>query len=128
MLSALKTEELIGILAHEIAHAQRRHALKIFLGSLFIVVIEITIALLLLRKAKIVDALIIAFGVAWFIDILLRAVNRKFEYEADLIGARIVGKDVMISALKKMNKLSNSKGHTSKFSEILNDHLQLKIG
>jgi STE24 endopeptidase len=122
LLSALKTEEVVGILAHEVAHAQRKHTLKIFLGSLFIVVIEITIVLLLLRKAKIVDALIIAFGAVWFIDILLRAVNRKFEYEADLIAARIVGRDVMISALKKMNKLSNSKEHSSKFSEILSDH------
>ena len=122
LLSALKTEELMGILAHEIAHAQRKHTLKIFLGSLLLVVIEITIALLLLHKAKIVDALIIAFGVAWFIDILLRVVNRKFEYEADLIAARIVGRDIMISALKKMNKLSNSKEPSSKFSEILSDH------
>jgi len=84
-------------------HAQRRHTLKIFLGGLFVVFIEIVIALLLLRRAGIVDSLIIAFGVAWFVDLLLRAVNRKFEYEADLIGARIVGKDVMISALKKMS-------------------------
>ena len=122
LLSVLEIEELVGIIAHEVAHAQKRHTLKIFLGSLFIVVIEITVALLLLRKARIVDALIIAFGVAWFIDLLLRAVNRKFEYEADLIGARIVGRDVMISALKKMSELSNSKGHTSKFSEILSDH------
>ena len=101
LLSSLRTEELIGILAHEVAHAQRRHTLKIFLGSLFIVVIEIIIALLLLHKMGIVDSLIIAFGTAWFIDMLLRALNRKFEYEADLIAAKIVGKDVMISALKK---------------------------
>ena len=122
LLSVLEIEELVGIIAHEVAHAQKRHTLKIFLGSLFIVVIEITVALLLIRKARIVDALIIAFGVAWFIDLLLRAVNRKFEYEADLIGARVVGSDVMISALKKMSELSNSKGHTSKFSEILSGH------
>jgi len=122
LLSALEIEEIVGILAHEVAHAQRRHTLKIFAGGLFITIIEITIALLLLRKAGIVDALIIAFGVAWFVDLLLRAVNRKFEYEADLIGARIVGRDVMISALKKMSELSNSKGHTSKFSEVLSDH------
>ena len=101
MLSTLKTEELVGILAHEIAHAQKKHMLKIFLGNLLIVVIEITIALLFLHKAKIVDALIIAFGVAWFIDIFPRVLNRKFEYEADLIVARIVGKEVMISVLKK---------------------------
>ncbi len=122
LLSALEIGELVGVIAHEVAHAQRRHTLKLFLGSLFVVAIEITVALLLIRKAGIVDALIIAFGVAWFIDLILRAINRKFEYEADLTGAKIVGRDVMISALKKMSELSNSKGHTSKFSEILSDH------
>jgi len=89
-------EETLDILAHEVVHARRKYTLKIFLGGLFVVFIEILIALLL-RKAGIVDALIIAFGAAWFVDLLLRAVNRRFEYEADLIGARIAGRDVMIS-------------------------------
>ncbi len=122
LLSALKTEELVAVLAHEVAHAQKRHTLKVFLGSLLVVVIEVIIALLLLREATIVDALIIAFGAAWLIDILLRALNRKFEYEADLIAARIVGKDAVISALKKLKELSRLEEYTSRFYEILSDH------
>ena len=122
LLSALKTEELVAVLAHEVAHAQKRHTLKVFLGSLLVVVIEVIIALLLLRKATIIDALIIAFSTAWLIDILLRALNRKFEYEADLIAARIVGKDAVISALKKLKELGSLKEYTSKFYEILSDH------
>ncbi len=122
LLSALKTEELVAVLAHEVAHAQKRHTLKVFLGSLLVVVIEVIIALLLLRKATIVDALLIASGAAWLIDILLRALNRKFEYEADLIAAKIVGKDAMISALKKLKELGSLKEYTSKFYEILSDN------
>lgn len=122
LLSALKTEELVGVLAHEVAHAQRRHTLKIFLGGILVVVIEIMVALTLLHKTGIVDTLIITFAAAWFIDILLRALNRKFEYEADLIAARIVGKDTMISVLKKINELSRPKEHASKLTEFLSDH------
>jgi len=33
------------------------------------------------------------------------AVNRRFEYEAYLIAARVVGRDVMISALRKLSEL-----------------------
>ena len=84
----------------KIAHAQKKHTLKIILETLLVIVIEIIVALILLHKVKIVDALIIAFSVAWFINIFLRVLNRKFEYKADLIVARIVGKEVMISALK----------------------------
>jgi len=54
------------------------------------------------------------------VDLLLRAVNRRLEYEADLIGARIAGKDAMISALKKMSEMSSER--MSKFQEILSDH------
>jgi len=30
LLSALSAEEILGVLAHEVVHAQRRHTLKIF--------------------------------------------------------------------------------------------------
>jgi len=54
LLSALSAEEILGVLAHEVVHAQRKHTLKIFLGGLFVVFIEIMIALLLLRRAVLI--------------------------------------------------------------------------
>jgi len=52
----------------------------------------------------------LASGTAVLMDLLWRAVNRRFEYEADSIAARIVGRDAMISALRKLSELRGSSG------------------
>ncbi len=117
LLSSLNTEELLAVLAHEVAHAQKKHTLKIFMGSVLIVVLEVAVALFLLQKAGIVDSLIIAFSTAWFVDLFFRTLNRRLEYEADLIGAKVAGKEAMIFALKKIGEISQNTG-----SEILSDH------
>jgi len=64
----------------------------------------------------------LASGTAVLMDLLWLAVNRRFEYEADLIAARVVGRDAMISALRKLSELSGSGEHLSKLSEVHSDH------
>lgn len=125
VLLSLDKRELMAVLAHEIAHLQMNHPVwESFTIPFYFGALLTSILLLLHAGVRLLDALIMASGIVFFIDITLtRPLSRKHEYEADLFAARIVGKDAMISALEKMRELININKTIWKFSEKYNDIL-----
>jgi len=120
LLKTLNTEELIGVLAHEVAHASRKHTLKIFTLGIAAIIVEIVLLMFFLHRMRPVEAIIFTGFILSILEKVYLALQRRFEYEADLTGAKVVGKDVMISALRKLSALCGDK--KSKLYEIYSDH------
>jgi len=120
LLKTLNTEELIGVLAHEVAHASRKHTLKIFMLGIAAIIVEIVLLMFFLYRMRPVEAIMLTGVALSILEKVYLALQRRFEYEADLTGAKVVGKDVMISALRKLSALCGDK--KSKLYEIYSDH------
>ncbi len=119
------TDELVAVLAHEMGHFKKKHILKrIFLAILQMGLIFFLISVFISSDGlfnaffmdhKSVYAGLIFFGMLYspidfFISIIMQAVSRKDEYEADRFAAETIhDKDDMINALKKLSvhNLSN---------------------
>ncbi len=123
------TDELVGVLAHEIGHFKKKHIIK----SLVIGIVTTGVMFFLLGLMLNNRALFDAFGVKEtsvyvslvLFGLLLSPLNeilsvsgnwlsRKHEFEADAYAAEVTGKpEAMISALKKLStdNLSNLTPH-----------------
>lgn len=119
------TDELVAVLAHEMGHFKKNHILKrIFLAILHMGLIFFLISVFIhsdgLFEAFFMDhqsiyAGLIFFGMLYspidfFISMIMQAVSRKDEYEADRFAAETIHhKEDMINALKKLSvhNLSN---------------------
>ncbi len=119
------TDELVAVLAHEMGHFKKKHILKrIFLAILQMGLIFFLISVFIhsdgLFKAffmehKSIYAGLIFFGMLYspidfVISMIMQAVSRKDEYEADRFAAETIhDKEDMICALKKLSvhNLSN---------------------
>jgi STE24 endopeptidase len=124
-----KTEEMVGILAHEIGHFKKKHILKmqitgiIHTGVLFLL-LQIFLTQQGLFNAFGMDTMPLYAGFVFFgllykpieliISMAMNAISRRHEYEADQF-ACITTKDSesLVAALKKLslNNLSNLTPH-----------------
>jgi len=117
LIEKMNEDEIVAVLAHEIAHAKYRHSLKSaplsILKIVFILLISFTILnILSIYTSFGFDSVNIAF--AMFILVFLyqpigiilgipgSALSRKHEYEADAFACHEVSPEIMISALKKL--------------------------
>ncbi len=119
------TDELVAVLAHEMGHFKKKHILKrIFLAILQMGLIFFLISVFIhsdglfdafFMDHKSIYAGLIFFGMLYspidfFISMIMQAVSRKDEYEADRFAAETIhNKEDMINALKKLSvhNLSN---------------------
>ncbi len=119
------TDELVAVLAHEMGHFKKNHILKrIFLAILQMGLIFFLISVFIhsdglfdafFMDHKSIYAGLIFFGMLYspidfFISMIMQAVSRKDEYEADRFAAETIhDKEDMIIALKKLSvhNLSN---------------------
>jgi Zn-dependent protease with chaperone function len=112
LIDNLTPEETGAVLAHELAHAKRRHVAKTVIVILAVVLSSID--LLLLNKLNqfslelsaglVTSALIILFG---GIMLLLTVLQRRFEREADRIAVyTIKDGEPLASALRKLNAVN----------------------
>ena len=121
-------EELVAVLAHEIAHYKKKHTLK----GMFISLIHTGVVLYLLGIFINYDVLsmamggqeasfhlgILAFGLLYspistVLGIIGNVISRKHEYEADEFAAKNYNAEPLQEALKKLsvNNLSNLRPH-----------------
>jgi STE24 endopeptidase len=123
------TEELVGVLAHEIGHYKKRHVLL----GMFMSILGNGLMLYMLSRFLMIPGFFSAFGVTevsvyvglvlfsimfsfigFFLSLPSNALSRKFEYDADAY-AHNATRDVetLISALKKLSRdnLSNLNPH-----------------
>lgn len=129
LVNSMSTEEIVGVLAHEIGHCKLNHIKRMFITS--IVTTGITfycLSLVLgyepLYAAFHVEHMTVAVGIVLFnflytplsllMTIFASHQSRKYEFEADAFAAKTTGKPAALSgALVKLsvNSLSNLTPH-----------------
>lgn len=111
LLENMSKEEVNAVMAHELAHAKRKHVMKISGLLLFtsIIGIDLFVVAATLGQTSIWPLISIVAGfVALFLgpQLVLR-LQRKFELEADEIAVRALGEGKpMVSALQKLVALN----------------------
>ena len=110
-------DEIVSILAHEIGHSKKRHVLKTtpltiivtglgFLAAYFIITKPAVSIAFGFEEANVVFGFIVMMIMVSPISILLKipinALSRRYEYEADAFEKEMMGKEIPVSALKKL--------------------------
>lgn len=120
LIKNLEPEETVAVIAHEFAHAKKRHVLKNMMLSWLSMLIAANMLLFpfdisnlpYLDAALFLGGLAILFGSTIFV---LPYYQRKFESEADVIAASIIDGNLLISALEKIAELNLTPRDLSKF-------------
>ena len=129
LVQQLAELELEAVLAHEIGHYKRKHVLKMLVGSAASLFVGFGIAAWLAKRAWFyqsfgfeagsVAPVLLLFGLLsgvvtfWFAP-LQNLCSRRYEYQADLFAAKIMGEPrSLVGALRKLNEknLSNLTPH-----------------
>lgn len=130
LINDLETDEIVGVLAHEIGHYKKKHVfinmiLSILLTGLTLFILSLFINNSLLSEALSVQKTsfhigLIAFGVLYtpiseITGLMMNILSRKFEYQADDYAKEHFASEPLISSLKKLSKnsLSNLTPHKS---------------
>jgi len=128
LINDLETNEIIGVLAHEVGHYKKKHVFVNMLLSILLTGLTLYILSLLIGNSILSQALsvekpsfhigLIAFGVLYspiseITGIIMNYISRKFEYQADDFAKENYDADSLISSLKKLSKnsLSNLTPH-----------------
>lgn len=111
LLDNMSTEEVSAVMAHELAHAKKRHALKLTALVLFVTMVGSDLFIVgdMLNQASLLPLIPIGAGFAVIFaggNLVLR-LQRRFELEADEAAVRTLGDGrSMISALRKLMDLN----------------------
>ena len=128
LINDLETDEIVGVLAHEIGHYQKKHTIYNLVLSILTTGITLFILSLFIDSPLLAEALgvsipsfhigIIAFGILYspiseITGLLMNLLSRKFEYQADDYAKTNYDGKPLTSALKKLSKnsLSNLTPH-----------------
>lgn len=128
LINDLKVDEIVAVLAHEVGHYKRKHTIYNLLLSIALTGFTFFILSLLIGNITISQALgvetakfhigLIAFAILYspiseITSLLMNALSRKFEYQADNYAKENFGAESLISSLKKLSKnsLSNLTPH-----------------
>lgn len=128
LINDLTTDEIVGVLAHEVGHYKKRHTASGMVISLIQTGIVFFILSLFIGNPVLCKALgsdqasfhigLIAFGILYspvsmITGIGMNLLSRRNEYEADRFAAENYSASSLISALKKLsrNNLSNLTPH-----------------
>ncbi len=128
LIDDLETDEIVGVLAHEVGHYKKKHVFINMLLSILLTGFTLYILSLLIENSLLSQALsvekpsfhigLIAFGVLYspiseITGIIMNYISRKFEYQADDFAKEFYDGDSLVSSLKKLSKnsLSNLTPH-----------------
>lgn len=128
LMNTLSHQEIIAVLAHELAHFKLKHIFKQIILSLTNLAIFLITLQLFLHQPNISKALgieypsihanLLAFSLiftplSFILGIMENFLSRKFEKQADMFALKFVKSQDLISALKKLaqNNLSNLTPH-----------------
>lgn len=108
LLEGMAAEEVEAVLAHEAAHAKRRHLETYLLMALSFAALSACAHLALPEFPAAATASITLLAAALFWGVLFGWVSRRFETEADLDAAGEVGAGAMASALFRVAVLNGA--------------------
>lgn len=128
LINDLETDEIVGVLAHEIGHYKKKHVMINMFLSLLITGITLYIFSLFINNALLSEALsvnipsfhigLITFGILYspiseLTGLLMNYISRKFEYQADDYAKINYDGEALVTSLKKLsrNSLSNLTPH-----------------
>jgi STE24 endopeptidase len=112
------TDEVVAVVAHEVGHARLRHLPWLLLGNVASVTLTLFVLSLVVDSTTLSQALgaaertvalnLLAFGVLFTpattsFGVLLNALSRHFEYQADAFAARTHASASMIAALRRLS-------------------------
>lgn len=123
-------DEIVAVLAHEVGHYKKKHTIQGLLASLFQMAVVLFLFSLLVKYSVLSTALgipaehhsfhiaLITFGFLYspisnITGIIMQAISRKNEYQADAFARETYNGKDLISALKKLStdQLSNLHPH-----------------
>ncbi len=128
LINDLDTNEIVAVLAHEVGHYKKKHIIYNLLLSILLTGFTLFILSLFVGNTTLSQALnvatpsfhigLIAFGILYspiseITSLLMNALSRKFEYQADNYAKNNFEAEALISSLKKLSKnsLSNLTPH-----------------
>ena len=97
IVEEFEKDERMGVLAHELAHCKGNHSV-ICAGLLMPFIVVLLYSLSILQLPWYIEVLII-FS---FFGLAMPITSWPFEYKADAVAARYIGKEKMIAALNKL--------------------------
>ena len=121
LVEKMTHDEIVGVLAHEIGHAKKRHMLKRSCFSVLTLAVMVAAAHFIVTMPEVSRAFgfadaNVAFGiyvlfvmmspVFLILGIPSNVLSRRHEYEADAFERAQVGKETAVSALKKLYRES----------------------
>lgn len=136
-------EEITIIIAHEIAHAKKKHVMKLLitrklatiltlaLTSIFIMIYGLLISPYLQVSSfspfQFIFVLLVASLMVLFIPMLIVCYfSRKMELEADIEAAKLYGTDLCIKTLKKLENFYHKKTKRSRLLTLISTHSSLE--
>lgn len=123
LMDKLSTEEIVGVLAHEVGHYKHKHTLINFMISIPSTLLLFFVFGLILHSDDLAKALggqqasfhlnALAFSILYspislILDIVTNVLSRKFEYQADAFAASYGYSSQLKSGLKKLSATSLS--------------------
>ena len=112
LLDNLSSEEVNAVLAHELAHAKKRHVMKSMALIFFPTLVEMNVLVLgyvITQTNLVLGSIVFAAGFAaiFLVPQITSRFQRRFELEADMIAVRAMGDGrPLISALEKLSALN----------------------
>lgn len=114
LIENLALEEVEAVVAHELAHAKKRHLLKSLLFTLPFVLVGMNLMLYYgmsyannPRSLEAAAGFFVGIAFVLAVNFAMMPLRRRFELEADALAAEILGSpETMISALQKISELN----------------------
>lgn len=110
LIENLKPVEVEAVIAHELAHAKKRHLLKVLLFTLTFVLTGMNLLLYSwVKRANPISHITTIAGILFLLAVSVASTPlvRRFELEADALSAKTLGSpEPMISALQRIAELN----------------------
>jgi len=128
LIEKLSTKQVVAVLAHEVGHYRKKHIIYNLIASVLTTGLTLYIFSLIVGSPLLSDALgvelqsfhvgLVAFGLLYspistITGVLMAALSRKFEYQADRFAADTYAAEPLVEGLKELSKnsLSNLTPH-----------------